>query len=787
MLPVGAAADAAMSGASTYPRACSETLAAAPAAAASRDGGGGGDEPDTGVRKAPYDEGAYFVTEPDGRSTTWVVGGRYKLLKVLGQGGFSCVVLAEDTEQGELVALKRVGDVLYSTENAKRVLREVCILRRLRHPNIIQLRDVFVRPSQTGRCFFRNGQLVSASLDLYIAMEYANGGDLFAMRGQLHQNEVHSIVWQLLTAVKHLHDNGVLHRDLKSANVLVAFEDGRRIIKVADFGSARSGLLEQQPLGTGGGEPSGRGNTSVPVTLAPITRHASSRSSLDDLHEATSPGGVPRRRISRQTTLMEDLYLQPSGDAGGGFRAPLTRTVCTPCYRAPEVVMSRGSYSSAMDMWSVGCIFGELLQRVTYIGKSVVPNLKVAPVFSLVSDGMLRTPDVGERFGVASPSCEVVQQELHALFDVVGTPPWASIDAVPMPEWRQYLRKIPARVNRLWRRFNFAGDEAVDLLSRMLTFEATMRCSAEEAMSHEFFSCTDLECHGWFWAGDDKPATAKATAAAAAAHAALAVDAVKAADVALSTPFKTTSTPGGNGAPPCATAAAAAGAAPSKAPDALTGQSSLVHVFMKAADNGPLGTEAASRVATIGDAPARKRARRGASDPLRRFFEIADPSASLAALERELMDVTSRRAGADGCGVAAGGGSDGAGAPSSLACDAASAAGTDALRDMLECECERAACEADKRRGGSPDRGTSGGEMRMPATSMGRRHERWTHFDPDTGIELDASVIGALWRSRRRVCAKGCVLGVVEDAWRIAVKFEGLWRCLLQGHWEVSS
>jgi len=81
----------------------------------------------------------------------------------------------------------------------------------------------------------------------------------------------------------------------------------------------------------------------------------------------------------------------------------------------------------------------------------------------------------------------------------------------------------------------------------------------------------------------------------------------------------------------------------------------------------------------------------------------------------------------------------------------------------------------------------TGFAQRMPATSMGRRHERWTHFDPDTGIELDASVIGALWRSRRRVCAKGCVLGVVEDAWRIAVKFEGLWRCLLQGHWEVSS
>lgn len=46
--------------------------------------------------------------------------------------------------------MKRVGDVLLSSENAKRVLREVCILRRLSHPHIIRLLDVFIRPAQTG-------------------------------------------------------------------------------------------------------------------------------------------------------------------------------------------------------------------------------------------------------------------------------------------------------------------------------------------------------------------------------------------------------------------------------------------------------------------------------------------------------------------------------------------------------------------------------------------------------------------------------------------------------------
>ena len=55
----------------------------------------------------------------------------------------------------------------------------------------------------------------------------------------------------------------------------------------------------------------------------------------------------------------------------------MTRLVSTPCYRAPEVVMSRGGYDSAIDMWGVGCIMGELLQRVAYLGTASTPNLQV--------------------------------------------------------------------------------------------------------------------------------------------------------------------------------------------------------------------------------------------------------------------------------------------------------------------------------------------------------------------------------------------------------------------------
>lgn len=124
------------------------------------------------------------------------------------------------------------------------------------------------------------------------------------------------------------------------------------------------------------------------------------------------------------------------------MRAPLTRAVCTPCYRAPEVVMSHGVYTSALDLWSLGCVFGELLQRVPWLGKASTPHLQVAPVIAVT--GTTVTPREGDTFD--GPGNPLTQQELGALFSVVGTPPWAVVDqVVTHPGWHAYLSRIPGR------------------------------------------------------------------------------------------------------------------------------------------------------------------------------------------------------------------------------------------------------------------------------------------------------------------------------------------------------
>lgn len=70
---------------------------------------------------------------------------------------------------------------------------------------------------------------------------------------------------------------------------------------------------------------------------------------------------------------------------------------------------------------------------------------------------------------------------------MVGTPSWADARAVQSTAWRDYLERLPGRAPSLHRRFAAAGEVAVHLLSRMLEFDPGRRCSAEEALAHEYF------------------------------------------------------------------------------------------------------------------------------------------------------------------------------------------------------------------------------------------------------------------------------------------------------------
>ena len=174
--------------------------------------------------------------------------GRYEVLRELGRGAMGTVYLARDSALGRLVALKtfRPGAPLPDPEDStvlrRKMLREAQRAGTLSHPNVITIFDVVEADGE--------GEEDGA---FFIVMEFVEGTGLDARlrKGPVPLAEAVGIVEQIASALDHLHSRGIIHRDVKPANVLVT-DDGR--VKITDFGVARSAdpsaTLETEIYGT---------------------------------------------------------------------------------------------------------------------------------------------------------------------------------------------------------------------------------------------------------------------------------------------------------------------------------------------------------------------------------------------------------------------------------------------------------------------------------------------------------------------------------------------------------
>ncbi|XP_028768873.1 CBL-interacting serine/threonine-protein kinase 10-like isoform X1 [Neltuma alba] len=149
-----------------------------------------------------------------------VLMGRYELGRLLGQGTFAKVYYARSTSTNQSVAIKVIDkDKVMKSGEAERIKREISIMRKVKHPYIIQLLEVMATKSK-----------------IYFVMEYAKGGELFtklAKKGKLKEDVAHKYFWQLINAVDFCHSRGVYHRDIKPENLLL---DENGDLKVSDFG-----------------------------------------------------------------------------------------------------------------------------------------------------------------------------------------------------------------------------------------------------------------------------------------------------------------------------------------------------------------------------------------------------------------------------------------------------------------------------------------------------------------------------------------------------------------------
>ncbi|KAK0711568.1 kinase-like domain-containing protein [Lasiosphaeris hirsuta] len=238
----------------------------------------------------------------------------YDKLNDIEEGAYGWVARAREIATGTVVALKRLKiDPKDRSGLPVTGLREIQILKDCDHRNVVELREVVVSED------------TSKIENIFLVLEFVEH-DLKSILEDMPEaflaSEVKTLLLQLASGVAYLHDNCILHRDLKTSNLLL---NNRGQLKVADFGMAR--------------------------------------------------------------------YV------GDPPPAKLTQLVVTLWYRAPELLLGATRYTSAIDLWSVGCIFGELLTRDPLLqGKNEVDELtRIFALCGLPSDetwpGFRRLPN----------------------------------------------------------------------------------------------------------------------------------------------------------------------------------------------------------------------------------------------------------------------------------------------------------------------------------------------------------------------------------------------------------
>ncbi|XP_061031996.1 cyclin-dependent kinase 3 isoform X1 [Eubalaena glacialis] len=287
----------------------------------------------------------------------------FQKVEKIGEGTYGVVYKAKNKETGQLVALKKIRLDLETEGVPSTAIREISLLKELKHPNIVRLLDVVHSEKKLYLVF----EFLSQDLKKYMDSTPAS---------ELPLHLVKSYLFQLLQGVNFCHSHRVIHRDLKPQNLLI---NELGAIKLADFGLARA-------------------------------------------------FGVPLRTY--------------------------THEVVTLWYRAPEILLGSRFYSTAVDVWSIGCIFAEMVTR-----KALFPG-----------------------------DSEIDQ--LFRIFRTLGTPSeamWPGVTQLPdykgsFPKWtRKGLEEIVPHLE----------PEGRDLLMQLLQYDPSRRISAKAALAHPYFSSTE--------------------------------------------------------------------------------------------------------------------------------------------------------------------------------------------------------------------------------------------------------------------------------------------------------
>lgn len=358
---------------------------------------------------------------------------RYILEQKMGKGAYGIVWKAMDRKTRRTVALKKCFDAFRNSTDAQRTYREVMYLQKLNgHENIIQLLH-FIGPSSS------SSSEIPPSQDLYLTFDFMETDLHCVIRAQNILKDIHIkfVIYQLCKAVKYIHSAHLIHRDIKPSNILLN-SDCR--LKLCDFGLCRSICVN------------GSGNGSTRNSQYNNTNNNNSRRGGDDGNNNDNSNLNPNT---------------PSSPSGGS----MTDYVATRWYRSPEVLMGSKNYTFGIDLWSIGCILGEMIsQGPLFPGNSTMNQIE--RILECISQD--KTGDNDDEYDIneimQSPYANVMMDSLTpnlqrvSLEDLVFSTVEPSLD--------------PAKIE-------FKA-EALDFLHQCLQFNPRKRLSADDALKHPF-------------------------------------------------------------------------------------------------------------------------------------------------------------------------------------------------------------------------------------------------------------------------------------------------------------
>jgi len=166
------------------------------------------------------------------QGNTFVLPGYYQVVRTLGSGAYGVVCHATDTRlapeaEAHNVAIKKIARAFEHAVDARRTIREVKLLREMRHDNIITLLDILPPVD------------LASFNDYYVVYQFMETDlhQIIRSQQELSEDHIQYFVYQILRGIKYVHSLGVVHRDLKPSNLLL---NGNCDLKICDFGLARA-------------------------------------------------------------------------------------------------------------------------------------------------------------------------------------------------------------------------------------------------------------------------------------------------------------------------------------------------------------------------------------------------------------------------------------------------------------------------------------------------------------------------------------------------------------------